>query len=220
VDDERLYEYRFRNIDQAARAAVWVPISRFLYQQLGCPERVLDPAAGRCEFLSAVPSKERWGVDIAAYQEAETRRGIKLIIDDVMEADLPPSHFDAIFVSNFLEHLPTPEAVHRFLLKMRGCTRPGGRIGVMGPNIRYCADEYWDCADHELALTHVAVEEHLYAAGFEPTRTYPRFLPYSFRGALPPSPRLTGLYLKLRPAWRLLGKQFLVLAERRWNGSS
>jgi hypothetical protein len=84
----------------------------------------------------------------------------------------------------------------------------------MGPNIRYCADEYWDCADHEVGLTHVAVEEHLFAAGFEPTRTYPRFLPYSFRGLLPPSPRLTSMYLRFRPAWRFLGKQFLVIAER------
>jgi hypothetical protein len=33
-----------------------------------------------------------------------------------------------------------------------------------------------------LALTHVAIEEHLYAAGFVPTKTVPRFLPYSFRG--------------------------------------
>ena len=214
MDYQRLYEYRFRGIDQAARAAVWVPISRFLFEQLGRPDRVLDPAAGRCEFLNAVSSKERWGVDKTAYEEAKSRPDTKLIVADVMEADLPGSYFDAVFVSNFLEHLPGPMAVSAFLEKMANCTRNGGRIAVMGPNIRYCADEYWDCADHEVGLTHVAVEEHLYAAGFEPTRTYPRFLPYSFRGALPPSPRLTALYLRLRPAWRLLGKQFLVLGER------
>lgn len=214
MDYQRLYEYRFRTIDQDARAAVWVPISRFLYERLGHPEKVLDPAAGRCEFLNAVPARERWGVDLADYKEANARSGINLIVADVMDAELPDAHFDAVFVSNFLEHLASPEAIHRFLLKMRDCMRPGGKIAVMGPNIRYCAHEYWDCADHELALTHVAIEEHLYAAGLEPTRTYPRFLPYSFRGLLPPSPRLTGLYLRMRPAWRLLGKQFLVLADR------
>lgn len=214
MDYQRLYEYRFRGIDQTARAAVWVPIAQFLFEQLGRPERVLDPAAGRCEFLNAIPSKERWGVDMTDYEETKSRPDTKFIVDDVMNADLPSSYFDAVFVSNFLEHLPGPIAVSSFLEKMSSCTRDGGRIAVMGPNIRYCADEYWDCADHEVGLTHVAVEEHLYAAGFEPTRTYPRFLPYSFRGVLPPSPRLTALYLRFRPAWRVLGKQFLVLAER------
>ena len=49
----------------------------------------------------------------------------------------------------------------------------GGRIAIMGPNYRYCADEYWDCADHYVALTHVAIAEHLYAAGFEPDADRP-----------------------------------------------
>jgi hypothetical protein len=38
----------------------------------------------------------------------------------------------------------------------------------------------------------------------------PRFLPYSFTGGLPAGRRLVRLYLAMPPAWRLLGKQFLV----------
>jgi hypothetical protein len=52
----------------------------------------------------------------------------------------------------------------------------------------YCSDEYWGCADHYVALTHMAIGKHPYAAGFEPERVIPRYLPYSFRGILPPSP--------------------------------
>jgi hypothetical protein len=137
-----------------------------------------------------------------------------------MEVDLPEAHFDGIFVSNFLEHLPSQEAIGSFLARMLDVTRDGGRIAVMGPNYRYSAKVYWDFADHVVALTHRAIEEHLYAAGFEPIQTYPRFLPYSFTGLLPPSPRLTAAYLRLRPAWWLLGKQFLVIGQerrrRRW----
>ena len=44
----------------------------------------------------------------------------------------------------------------------------GGRIAIMGPNFRYCAGEYFDCADHTLIFTHRAIAEHVYAAGFEP----------------------------------------------------
>jgi hypothetical protein len=97
---------------------------------------------------------------------------------------------------------------------MHGVLAPGGSIAVMGPNFRFCSDEYFDCADHTLIFTHLAIEEHLYAAGFEPSKSVPRYLPYSFRGRLPPSRALTRRYLKTPLAWRLLGKQFLVLGRR------
>ncbi|MFN8026218.1 MAG: hypothetical protein U0W40_07665 [Acidimicrobiia bacterium] len=72
---------------------------------------------------------------------------------------------------------------------------------------------YFDFADHVVPLTHVAVGEHLYAAGFEVERIVPRFLPYSFGGILPPSPALTRRYLRMPFAWKLLGKQFLVIGR-------
>ena len=140
--------------------------------------------------------------------------GTRFVVGDATSVELPEAHFDGVFVSNFLEHLPTPDAVASFLEHMRDCMSPGGRIGIMGPNYRHCADVYWDCADHYLALTDVTIEEHLYAAGLTPRRTIGRFLPYSFRGRLPPSPRLTEAYLRMPPLWRLLGKQFLVIGER------
>jgi SAM-dependent methyltransferase len=211
---QRLYEYRFRGIDQAARDAVWREIATHVYGELGRPTRVLDPAAGRGEFINNIPAAERWAVDRVAYEEGSHAAGTKVIVADVFDAELPPEHFDGVWVSNFLEHLPTPEAVGAFLEKMYSVIAPGGRIAVMGPNFRFCADEYFDCADHTLALTHVAVAEHLYAAGFEPLKVMPRYLPYSFRGRLPPSAALTRRYLRTPVAWRLLGKQFLVIGHR------
>lgn len=210
---ERLYSYRFRNVDQESRAAVWGEISPFVWQALGRPTVILDPAAGRGEFLNAVPSQERWAVDLVAYPEGTLRKGTEVIVGNIFDVTLPERYFDGVWVSNFLEHLPTQEAVAEFLEKMHAVTKPGGRIAVMGPNFRYCAKDYFDCADHTLALTHGAVEEHLYAAGFEPRNVIPRFLPYSFRGALPPSPRGTRAYLKTPIAWKLLGRQFLVTAS-------
>jgi hypothetical protein len=101
---------------------------------------------------------------------------------------------------------------------MRGCIRPGGAIAVMGPNFRYCWDEYFDYADHTLPLTHLAVAEYLYAVGFEVTEIIARFLPYSFRSRLPSSPSLARLYLRTPVAWRLLGKQFLVIGRHTESG--
>jgi hypothetical protein len=210
---ERLYSYRFRDIDQEARIAVWKEIAPHVHGLMGAPQKLLDPAAGRGEFIGAVPARETWAVDEVAYPEAGHKPDTNVIVSPIMNAELPPGHFDGVYVSNFLEHLRDQEAIAAFLEKMHAAMEPGGRIAIMGPNYRYCADEYWDCADHYVALTHVAIAEHLYAAGFEPQRIVPRYLPYSFRGILPPSRALTRTYLRMPFAWRLLGKQFLVIGR-------
>jgi SAM-dependent methyltransferase len=213
INYERMYEYRFRDVDQAGRQAVWGEIARYVHTRMGCPERVLDPAAGRGEFISAVPARERWGVDLVKQADLEAA-GVRMMISDIMDAELPTGYFDGVFVSNFLEHLPDQNAVAALLGRLRGAMTPGGRIAIIGPNFRYCAKEYFDCADHTVILSHIAAAEHLHAAGFEVAVVIPRFLPYSFRGVLPPSPRLTSAYLRTPALWRLLGKQFFLIGRK------
>src|SRR5690348_16563281 len=111
---ERLYAYRFRDVDQASRQAVWNEIARYVHARMDAPQCVLDPAAGRGEFITAVPAAERWGVDLVKQADIEAI-GVQMIIDDVMDAELPRAHFDGVFLSNFLEHLPSQEAVGRVL---------------------------------------------------------------------------------------------------------
>jgi SAM-dependent methyltransferase len=213
IDYQRLYSYRFRDVDQARREAVWREIAQFVFQRLGRPATILDPAAGRGEFISAVPAAERWGVDLVSQGDLESA-GVKMIIADIMDAELPVGHFDGVFISNFLEHLPDQNSVAALLSKLRDSMTPGGRIAIMGPNFKYCAREYFDCADHTLILSHVGLGEHLHAAGFEVDTMHPKFLPYSFRGLLPPSPALTRTYLSNPLMWKVLGKQFLAIARK------
>ncbi len=177
VNYERLYAYRFRDIDQRRRIAVWGEISPHVHELMGKPQKVLDPAAGRGEFIGAVPARETWAVDAISYEQASHKSDTKVITAPIMDAELPEQHFDGIFVSNFLEHLYDQEAIAAFLEKMNRAMETGGRIAIMGPNYRHCADEYWDCADHYVALTDVAIGEHLYAAGFEPRADHPALPP-------------------------------------------
>lgn len=215
MDYERLYEYRFRDVDQVEREAVWREIARYVTEEvLGSPRRLLDPAAGRGEFIGAAPAPERWAVDAVEHAANGADCSVRKIVAEIMDAKLPLDYFDGVFVSNFLEHLESQEAVNEFLVKMLTVTEPGGRIAIMGPNFRYCANEYFDFADHIVALSHLAVAEHLHTAGYRVTRCVARFLPYSFTGRLPASAMLTRLYLRLPLAWRVAGKQFLVVAER------
>jgi SAM-dependent methyltransferase len=213
IDYERLYQFRHRRVYRDARVAVWNEIAPFVYELMGEPERVLDPAAGWGEFINAVPAPERWLVDAVEFPEHHRDPGVKAIFADIHDVDLPPAYFDGIFVSNFLEHLATPDAIARFLAQMLAAASPGGRIVLMGPNFKYAWKQYFDFADHVLPLTHVTALEHLAAAGFEVEAVHPRFLPYSFTGRLPAWPALTRLYLQTPLAWHLLGKQFLVIGR-------
>ena len=139
---------------------------------------------------------------------------ITFIGESFFDATLPEKYFDLIFMSNILEHMDSQAMVNKFLQKAFMLLRPGGLAIVMGPNFKYCAKEYFDCADHTVILTHLSVEEHLIAADFELISSTARFLPFSFRSRLPSTKITTRWYLKANWLWSLFGKQFLVVAKR------
>ncbi len=82
-----------------------------------------------------------------------------------------------MFASNLLEHFREPEHIGRFLERMRETIAPGGVLAVMGPNFKYCAREYFDCADHVLPLTHVSIQEHCTRPGTTSPRSSRAFFP-------------------------------------------
>jgi hypothetical protein len=122
---------------------------------------------------------------------------------------------DVVFTSNFLEHLPDKSVLRRFLGDVFFSLREGGKYIVLGPNIRYLSGAYWDYFDHNIPLTHISLTEALCLSGFSVLRSFERFLPYTFKNSLPTHPLLVWLYLKFPIAWKILGKQFLIVAEKR-----
>lgn len=213
MDYDALYRHRFKDVDQAERNKVWSVVSKYITSLAGQPKRVLDPACGLGEFINFCPSDEKWASDMGM-DGSFLNQNIKFISGAFLDVELPDDYFDLIYLSNVLEHLPSQLAVNEFLVHAREKLRKGGTLVIMGPNFKYCADEYFDCADHTTILTHIAVEEHLVAAGLTPTRTIPRFLPYSFRSRLPSFEITTRLYLRIPFAWKILGKQFLLVASK------
>jgi SAM-dependent methyltransferase len=127
---------------------------------------------------------------------------------------LRDGELDLVFSSNFLEHLPDKKTLTRTMQGVRRVLKPGGRVILMGPNIRLVPGAYWDFYDHEVPLTDVSVCELLALTGFRVVSRTARFLPYTTRSALPQWPWLVRAYLALRPlSSALLGRQFLVVAE-------
>lgn len=215
MDYDRIYQFRFRDVPDRQKEVAWRNIARHLLMFMPGARRLLDPCAGRCEFVNHAQAEEVWAVDIEPRFLDAAAPHVRTLPGSAFDVDLPEGHFDGIFVSNFLEHLESAEVAARFLGRMRTLLAPGGRLVIMGPNFKYCGDEYFDCADHKLILTHHAVEELLYSERFELVKTYPRYLPYSFRRkTLPVLDVLVRAYLAFPPAWKFLGKQFLIVAEK------
>ena len=213
MDLEQLYKFRFSRVDRRHKIAVWAPISRYLTGLAGNPIRVLDPACGLGEFINSCPSPERWAVDLGNGGKLLDKNVI-FIQGSFFDIELPEAYFDLILLSNILEHLEDQIQVNEFLILARRKLRPGGFVVIIGPNFRHCYKTYFDCADHNVILTHRSVEEHLHTAGFLLVKTKARFLPYSFRSHLPARGWITKVYLSFPFVWRVMGKQFLLVAKR------
>lgn len=214
INLNKIYYYRFQKIDQKNKIAVWNEISKYIYNLLGKPKKILDPCAGSCEFLNSLEKAECWGVDIQNSILINKKSHINAIVSDIFEADLPKNYFNAIFISNFLEHLNSHEQLSIFIRKMRDCLAESGKICILGPNFKYSYKEYFDCFDHKLMLTHHSLAELLYSENLTINKIYNKFLPYSFRSKLPASRLFTKLYLQMPYLWKIFGKQFLIIAEK------
>jgi SAM-dependent methyltransferase len=121
---------------------------------------------------------------------------------------------DVVFTSNFFEHLPNKAALGRTLDEVSRCLRPGGRLIALGPNIKHLPGLYWDFWDHHLPLTETSVSEALETWDFEVRVRLSKFLPYTMANKRRVPLAFVRWYLGAPLAWRLLGKQFLVIAAR------
>ncbi len=211
-----LYKFRFSEAELPKKMRIWNVLCQNYFQRAIPPNAsVLDLACGYGEFINNIRAGEKHAVDLnpdAKLFLSEDVRFYQCPADDISALD--DCSIDVVFTSNFLEHLESKHACDRVLGEVKRILRPGGTFIVMGPNIRYLADRYWDFYDHYLPLSHLSMEEGLVQAGYEVSKIVPKFLPYTTRSLLPQHPVLIAAYLKLKPAWWILGKQFLIISRK------
>jgi ubiquinone/menaquinone biosynthesis C-methylase UbiE len=210
-----LYAERFSG-DVAFRSAMWRELcAGFFDRFVESEDTVLDVAAGACEFINAVRAGTRIAVDINPAVRDAAADGVTALVspaDDL--AGVADGSVDVVFASNFFEHIDRP-TILAVMAEAHRVLRPGGRFLVLQPNIRFCARDYWMFFDHITPIDDRALVEAFGLSGFEVTTVVPRFLPFTTKSRLPKSPRLVRAYLAFPPAWRLLGKQSFLVAERR-----
>jgi len=211
---DQIYERRFGSAETAGREALWREITDFLGRWIPANARVLDVACGEGAFIRHVRAAERWATDLRDVG-AQLGEGVRFVQVDGLElsSSVPNGHFDVVFASNYLEHLRSPDEVLTQMREFRQVASDRGRLIILQPNIRFVGAAYWDFIDHRVALTEKSLVEAAEAAGFTVERLIPRFLPYTTKSRLPQWPWLVRAYLRLPLAWRIFGKQTLLVAR-------
>jgi SAM-dependent methyltransferase len=211
-----LYKIRFAQHQLERKSAIWQVICRSYLQQFIKPtDTVVDVACGHGEFLNHIVAKRKIALDLNPEAGHFLRSEVEFHMRRATElGSVIAGTADVVFTSNFLEHLPDKQTLDTFLEQVWLSLRPGGSYLVLGPNLRYLPGQYWDFYDHHLGLTHLSLGEALRLKGFEVALCLDRFLPFTTQGGLPTHPLLVWIYLRVPVVWRLLGKQFFVVARK------
>lgn len=211
----KLYSRRFdRDLDY--RNSVWkILTGHFFKTYVGPEDTLLDLGAGYGQFVNNIGCKKKLAMDLNLDSKSYLNEDVTLLTQSCSDRwQIESQSLNVIFTSNFFEHLPSKDSLTATLEEAFRCLQPGGRIIAMGPNIKYAGGAYWDFWDHYLPLTELSLKERLETLGFSCVRVEPRFLPYTMVGGPHYPAGLIRVYLQAPFLWKLLGKQFLIVAEK------
>lgn len=214
-DVNKLYEKRFGG-ELRKRNELWKVLCESFFQRyVGEKDVVLDIGAGYCEFINNIKCGKKYAVDLNEDTKRAAAPDVSVFTHSSVDMpSLDSSSVDVVFMSNFIEHLKTRDDVLKTLREIYRIIRPGGKVLMLQPNIRYAYKEYWDFFDHYVPLSDKSLVEALQLEGFSIEKVIPRFLPYTMKSRLPQNAFLVRLYLKLPVAWKIMGKQALIIARK------
>jgi len=211
----RIYNARF-NKNLAYRQRVWSVLVRDYFQQhVPLSATVLDLGCGYGKFINNIRCGSKLAMDLNPDALRFLAKDVRFLQQDCSTRwQCAGQSLDVIFTSNFFEHLPGKGALKLTLDEAFRCLKAGGKLLAMGPNIRFLAGEYWDFWDHHLALSDRSLAEGLENCGFTIVENHDRFLPYTMANQREHPLFMLSLYLKLRLAWKIFGRQFLIIAVK------
>ncbi len=212
----RLYKVRFSEKEIQQKNRIWMILCKyFLQRYINKNDAVLDIGSGRGEFINHIDCRVKYAVDLSEESARFLSAGIKYFKANAKDLSfLSDGSIDAVFLSNFAEHMGSKEDLIWFFMEAKRILRSSGKLILLGPNIRYAYKEYWDFFDHHIPLSHKAIIECLRAVGFKIDTVIPKFLPFTSKGIIPKSSFLVRLYLKIPFAWQVLGKQMFIVARK------
>jgi ubiquinone/menaquinone biosynthesis C-methylase UbiE len=216
MDLQKMYSTRFEEADLPAKNEIWRAIcDSYLGKFVKPNDTVVDVGAGYCEFINNIECGTKIAIDLNEDVKRFANPNVRVINESCMAIkSLDGDSVDVVFMSNFLEHLLNKQQVLETLAEAHRILKPGGRVIILQPNIRYLPGEYWDFFDHHTALTDRSLAEALQLLEFNIKVCHAKFLPYTTKSKLPKGAVFVKLYLRFPLAWKLLGKQALIVAEK------
>jgi len=212
---QRMYETRFEGRFKY-RNEVWRILIRDYFQKfIRSGDAVLDLGAGYGEFINHITCGKKFAMDLNPDTAQKANVDVTVLAQDCSEPwPLPDNSLDVVFTSNFFEHLLDTQVLVRTLVETKRCLKPDGRLIAMGPNITYAGKAYWNVIDHRLALSEESLAKTLVSQGFRIEKCIAQFLPFTMSEGLQYPTFFVAAYLRLPLAWRIFGKQFLVIGRK------
>lgn len=216
MNTEKLYRERFQGCLEM-REYIWKLLCEVYFQKfVKDSDRLIDIGAGCCEFINNIKCKEKYALDFNEAIRRFASPDVRVIVADATDASsLPCAYFDKVFMSNFLEHLFSPEQLVQVMRMVYRILKVGGQVLILSPNILYVKEHFWDFLDHYIPLSHNTVKEVLHLTGFSVDLVVPRFLPYTTISRFPKNRFVIRAFLKLPVFWFLFGKQMFVVGTKK-----
>ncbi|MHB8876814.1 MAG: class I SAM-dependent methyltransferase, partial [Myxococcaceae bacterium] len=163
MDLSQIYKTRFPETDLETKNRIWrVLCDDFFARFVGEADTVVDVGAGYCEFINNIRCRRKIAIDLNPDVKRFAGADVEVINESCTNmSSLAEGTADVVFMSNFLEHLPSKDLVYETLAEARRILRAGGRLIILQPNIRFLAREYWDFFDHHTPLSDRSLVEVL-----------------------------------------------------------
>jgi len=211
---EKIYQRRFGS-EIVSRNRMWRILCNEFFQKYVTQDAVvLEIAAGYCEFINNIVAAKKIILDLNPDVIRFAAADVKVIISDSTNMSVVPENScDVVFASNFFEHL-TKEDIVKTIKEIRRVLKAGGRLLVLGPNIRFCYRDYWNFFDHLTPLDDRSLSEVIQINDFKIIESRPKFLPYTTKSKFPKTAFLIRLYLKVPILHYIFGKQLFIFAQK------
>ncbi len=205
--------FRTRLAYDDKRRVLWQTLVQEVFQPMvAADDTVLELGAGWCDFINHVTARHRIAVDVWTGIATQAAEGVQTHVGSVESLDfIDDATVNLVFASNLLEHLTLAE-VDATVAEAHRVLAPGGRLVLVQPNYRLCAERYFDDYTHVSVWSEVGMSSYLSAKGWQLEQVKGRFLPLTVKSRLPVSRTLIRTYLRspLKP----LAGQMLVVARR------
>ena len=144
------------------------------------PGRLLDVGCGMGEFAAGMAKLgwDAYGIDFdaAAIAVAERQAGLTVTVGSLAEQNYPSESFDAITMSNVIEHVPNPIETFDECFRV---LRKGGRLVIITPNINSYGHKIFgqnwrglDIPRHLYLFNKGSLEKFARNAGFNKYRSF------------------------------------------------